>query len=240
MPEESVLEHTITPKSILRHRPIGKRPTVVPIVVQRTSRPSSPEPAHDASKGKRLTQTRKGQHISQTQLPLSVTQKAERGSGLASVPRRLLKPWTSKPWPVFHAHPLVFLGLGMLLMLTLWFIFSTVWGWGATLSDDLRFGRPRTYQVDAWVGHNEQQTGLPSHFIVVNLNRRIEIIEIAGSDPAHTRIYSGPQLYGARDELLPATVSFVTPRGKQYPNMVLLVGGSRVVYLNIHGTFTLQ
>jgi hypothetical protein len=136
-------------------------------------------------------------------------------------------------------HPLLLLGLGMLSMLIVWTMLSAVTGWVRITLDNLQYGRPRTFQTDAWVGHHEQ-TGLPSHFIVLNLHRHIDIIEIQGSDPSHTRIYPGPQLSGTQDALTPATVRFVTPRGKKLPNMILLVGSSQLTYLNTGQAFVPQ
>ncbi len=151
----------------------------------------------------------------------------------------LVKLQRAKHWTLFQAHPLLLLGLGMIGMLLLWVVLSSVWSWAGVTLDDLHYGRPRTYQTDTWVGHNEQ-TGHPSHFIALNLNGRVEIIEIAGGDPTHTRIYPGPQLYGTLGELTPVTIRFVTPSGKKYPNMIVLFGGSQLVYLNVGGTFILQ
>jgi hypothetical protein len=121
--------------------------------------------------------------------------------------------------------------MGMIVMLILWALLSMVFGWLTTLSDDLRYGRPRTFQTDAWVGHNEQ-TGVPSHFVAINLNRHIEVIEIQGGDAAHTRIYSGPQLYGATDDLVPVTLSFVDVNGDHRLDMLVNFQGSRMVFIN--------
>ncbi len=62
-----------------------------------------------------------------------------------------------------HVHPLLYLGVGMLGMLVLWMLLSAALGWFNTTLDDFRYGRPRTFQTDAWVGHNEQN-GVKSHF----------------------------------------------------------------------------
>lgn len=137
-----------------------------------------------------------------------------------------------------YAHPLVYIGLGMVAMLTLWVGLSLALGWSQTLLDDLRYGRPRTYQTDAWVGHNEQN-GSPSHFIALNLNRHIQVIEIQGNDPAHTRIYSGPQLYGAGDDLAPVTLRFLDVNGDHRSDMIVTFQGSRIVYINESGGFRL-
>src|SRR2546422_5083199 len=36
----------------------------------------------------------------------------------------------------------------------------------------------------------------PSHFIFLNLNRHVVIVELPGGDSPHSRIYNGPTLFG--------------------------------------------
>jgi hypothetical protein len=151
--------------------------------------------------------------------------------------RKLRKPAeVAKQWKQMKAHPLLYLGLGMLTMLVLWMVLISLYNWYATTLDDLRYGRPRTFQTDAWVGHNEQ-TGSPSHFIAMNLNGHVEIIEIAGGDPAHTHIYNGPQLYGVDADLAPVTLNFADINGDHKPDMIVTFQGSRIIFINDHDTF---
>jgi hypothetical protein len=134
-----------------------------------------------------------------------------------------------------QAHPLLYLGVGMLVMLFLWTGLSAASGWFNTILDDIHYGRPRTFQMDAMVGHESGST--PSHFIAINLNRHIEIIELPGGDAAHARIYIGPQLFGEGDELIPVTLKFVDLNGDKKPDMLVDLRGSRVVFINEKGTF---
>ncbi len=80
-----------------------------------------------------------------------------------------------------RAHPLLLLGIGMIVMLMLWTLLTLVANWWNTTWDDIHYGRPRTFQVDAVVGHNDSASN-PSHFIALNLNGRIEVIEFPGDD----------------------------------------------------------
>nr|BBH91805.1 hypothetical protein KTA_00040 [Thermogemmatispora argillosa] len=136
----------------------------------------------------------------------------------------------------FQAHPLLYLGLGMLCMLLLWCLLLPLVSWGRTTLDDLRYGRPRTFQTDAFVGHNET-AGIPSHFIALNLNGHIEVIELPGGDPAHARIYSGPQLYDPDADLVPVTLSFADVNGDRKPDMLLHFQSTRLVYINDGSAF---
>ena len=55
---------------------------------------------------------------------------------------------------------------------------------------------------DAVVGHNDSPAN-PSHFIALNLNRHIVIIELPGADPSKAKIYTGPILLGDGQDLTP-------------------------------------
>jgi len=156
------------------------------------------------------------------------------GRPLAATPR--VKPLPRKQKNAHQAHPLLYLGIGMLSMVVLWTVLSGVIHWANVTLDDLRYGRPRTAQYDVVVGHTDSVAN-PSHFIVINLNRRIEVIEFPGSDPSHAHIYMGPQLYGVDDDLTPATLSFVDVNGDHKLDMILNVQGSHIVFINDQGTF---
>jgi hypothetical protein len=229
----------ITPRSALRHRPIleaGKRsatPATTTPIVQRASRIHSGE-AETNDDIAEWSRDESGEAAHTKGLP-----------GIAPASKRPAKPLPSLPHTetakakqkiVLQAHPLLYLGLGMLAMLLLWIVLGALFGWVNTFMDDIHYGRPRTFQMDAWVGHNEQ-AGTPSHFIAVNLNRHIEIIEIPGGDATHTRIYVGPQLYGANDELVPVTLAFADLNGDHKTDMVVTFQQSRVVYINDQGGF---
>lgn len=221
--EEQEQAH-LTPKSIVRHRPMTTSPSGTRTqtiskarqpITQRASRPrttaSQTKPESEASTSNSSTPARTPMPWARTE---PVTSPKTRQKGLQN------------SW-----HPLTYLGLGMTGMLLLWMLLSTALGWSQTLLDDMRYGRPRTFQMDAMVGHNEQP-GRPSHFIALNLNRNIQIIEIAGGDPAHTHIYTGPQLYGAHDDLVPVTLSFLDVNGDHHPDMLITFQDSRIVYIN--------
>ncbi|GLV61175.1 hypothetical protein KDH_79910 [Dictyobacter sp. S3.2.2.5] len=53
--------------------------------------------------------------------------------------------------------------LGMVIMLMLILIGQGVASWASMVVTDWQYGRPRTYQVDAFVGH--EVNGQPSHFV---------------------------------------------------------------------------
>ncbi|SRR6266571_523740 len=135
-------------------------------------------------------------------------------------------------------HWLFFMGVGMLFMLPLFLGGSALLNWLHVTVDDLQYGRPRTYQCDATVGHKDSPDN-PSHFIVVNRNRRIEITEYPGGDVSHARIFLGPTLYGEGQDLTPVTLSFKDVNGDHKPDMLvhILDANTIMVFLNTGVTF---
>jgi hypothetical protein len=97
--------------------------------------------------------------------------------------------------PPRKSHWMLTLGIGMILMLALYVGLMWVSNWWINRQLDATYGFPRTYQVDAVVGHNNDSPANPSHFIFLNLNGHVEIIEIPAGDASKTRIYIGPALF---------------------------------------------
>ena len=136
-------------------------------------------------------------------------------------------------------HWLVFMGLGMLVTLTLWAMGNLALNAYHTWQDDTRYGRPRTFQCDAVVGHNDSPSN-PSHFIAINLNRRVEIIEFPGGDATHARIFLGPTLIGDDQDLTPITLSFKDVNNDGKPDMLIHIQDQIVVFMNDNGQFRPQ
>ncbi len=130
---------------------------------------------------------------------------------------------------LFFAGAIIALVLAYLLV-------SGVTKWWQTWQDDLTFGRPRTVQLDQFVGHNEQD-GAPSHFIVQNNNRQITVVEYPGGDASKTRVLTGPRLFGKDSELAPIKVLFQDLNGDGHVDMVLSVENQEVIYINENSSF---
>jgi hypothetical protein len=133
--------------------------------------------------------------------------------------------------PRRNLHWSFLLGLGMLTMLGLWAASAAVLSWWNSHQLDSTYGTPRTYQTDQVVGHADS-TDHPTHFIAVNLNARITIIEIPGGNSAHARIYSGPALYADNGNSIPVTLEFKDANGDGKLDMIVHVGDQSIVYLN--------
>ncbi|MEO8972553.1 MAG: hypothetical protein ABI406_13245, partial [Ktedonobacteraceae bacterium] len=76
-----------------------------------------------------------------------------------------------------RVHWLLFVGIGMIAMLAVWVLGSSLLAWVSYEHDNIVYGMPRTYQTDAFVGHGGDSLQHPSHFIAVNLNRQVIIVE---------------------------------------------------------------
>ena len=136
----------------------------------------------------------------------------------------------------FNVHWLVFVGIAMLIMITGWVAFNALGSWWQTTQDDWHYGRPRTFQTDAVVGHNDSAIN-PSHFIAMNLNRHVLIIELPGGDATKARIFNGPILIGPGQDLAPVTLSFQDVNGDGLLDMIVNVQDAHFVYINANGTF---
>ncbi len=233
MPVLELTDH-LTPRSALHHRPIqddANQPSTAGItpIAQRASRLRSKKTEEDEEVSEWKRTTEDGDEV---------------GSRRASTaPRPIRTPTKHPPKPprrkrrgILRGHPLLYLGIGMMAMLALWTLLTMAVSWWSTTWDDLHYGRPRTFQVDAVVGHNDSSSS-PSHFIALNLHGRIEVVEFPGGDGAHARIYIGPQLYGNGDDLIPVTLSFVDVNGNHQPDMILHFQETRIVYVNANGGF---
>ncbi len=132
-------------------------------------------------------------------------------------------------------HWLVYLGLGMVAILLVWLGLSLLLTWWQGYQDDLHYGRPRTYQMDARVGHNDANT--PSHFLALNLNGHMEVIEFPGGDASHTKVYQGPTFVGDGSDLEIVMVHFKDVNGDGKPDLILSVKGATYVFINDQGAF---
>jgi hypothetical protein len=135
--------------------------------------------------------------------------------------------------------PILAIIVGMLLMALLAFVLSSLGSWWQLHQDDVTYGRPRTFQMDAVVGHNDSPAN-PSHFIFLNLNRHVEIIELPGGDGTHAHIYIGPTLFGDGQDLTPITGEFRDVNGDGKPDMIVHIQDQRLVFINTGTQFRPQ
>jgi len=128
--------------------------------------------------------------------------------------------------------PLMAILIGMVVMALLAVALSSFTSWWHIHLDDMQYGRPRTFQLDAVVGHGGDSATNPTHFIFMNLNRHIEIIELPGGDSAHARIYPGPILFGDGQDLTPVTAEIRDVNGDGKPDLIIHIQDQQLVFIN--------
>jgi len=126
----------------------------------------------------------------------------------------------------------------VLAVLAVYVVVGLAMGKLHVIVDDLRYGRPRTTQLNGFVGHDEA-AGQPTHLMAINLNRQVVIVELPGGDPAKTRSIAGPYLFGADEDLTPVVLSLYDADRDGQVDLLLDVRRELLVYLNKDGVFRL-
>jgi hypothetical protein len=160
---------------------------------------------------------------------MAVTQKSLRPA------QRAHSPSAALPQRLHYAIYVVTL---ILAAVAIYAVISLVVGKGRVLIDDMRYGRPRTTQIDAFVGH-EEAAGQPTHIMAINLNRQALIVELPGGDASKARTITGPYLFGANEDLTPLLLSLRDMDGDGQPDLLLDIRQEQIVYLNRDGEFRL-
>jgi len=133
--------------------------------------------------------------------------------------------------PSMWNHPLLTALLGAIAVLIAYQLLAGAMFWARVKVDDLRYGYPRSYQLDGFVGFGESN-GTPTHFVALNLHRQIVVLVTSGDDPSHTITLKGPYLFGSDEEYSPVTLRLVDVNGDGYPDVVLGVDHQQVVWID--------
>lgn len=123
----------------------------------------------------------------------------------------------------FMARVLVIIGLSLLVLSLGIMAFNALANWWQRHTDDVTYGMPRTFQTDQYVGHGDSSRH-PDHFIALNLNGTVEIMEINPQDIKLDHAY----YITNTDPLNPVTLTFPTIDGKQY--MYISIGEPNSAY----------
>lgn len=153
---------------------------------------------------------------------------APAGSAITSKAIDSPRPIARKGW---RRAPWLAIIMGMLIMIGLVPGLRAFGSWWQTHQDDGAYGRPRTYQLDAIVGHLDGANH-PSHFIFMNLNRHVVVMEFPGGDTTHALIYTGPTLFGDDGDLLPVTGEFKDVNRDGRPDMIVHIQDQTIVFVN--------
>ncbi len=136
------------------------------------------------------------------------------------------------------AHWSLWIGLGMIVMLSLWIGANAAITWWTNHQLNTTYDFPRTYQVDQSVGISDSPSH-PSHFIFENLAGKVLIIFFPGGDASHAKIYIGPTIFNDNADQVPVTGEF-KDLGNGKIDMIVHIGDQRIIYLNDGTQFNLQ
>ena len=125
--------------------------------------------------------------------------------------------------PRRHVHWFVYLGIFFIAVVAFSFALLAVGNWWQQKQDDWLYGKdPRTFQINAVVGHNDSSTS-PSHFIGLNLNGKIMVIELPGGDSSKARSYLVTTIQNNEGNP-PVKISFQDINGDGKVDMLVTIG----------------
>jgi hypothetical protein len=166
--------------------------------------------------------------------PAPTSARRYRGSSTRTTEQQPIARYPRRP-----LHGTVYIGLALLCMLVGFIVFSVLSTWWQHTDDYLHYGMPRTSQMDAVVGHQDSAAH-PSHFLALNLDGHLSVIEMQGGDLSKTVIYAGPIIYGQGADLVAVTLSVTHDQNGQ-PELVLHYQNNEVIlYDGKDGKFHLQ
>ncbi len=181
----------------------------------------------------RYQHTLPGQYRGQVVLPTPPQRvRRQRLTGNAPAPGQQHRPSTrrNKPWSLY-------LVTGMLAMTALVVGLNSLGSWWQHVQDGWAYGYPRTFQIDAVVGHNHDSSSHPSHFVALNLRGQVEVFELPAGDPTKVRVFLGPTISGEGADQVVVTISFADIDHDGTPDLILHYGDSAEVLDNKGGTF---
>jgi hypothetical protein len=154
--------------------------------------------------------------------------------------RHINAPSPQRPAPPVrtrrHVHPLLFVGLGLGITVLLWSGISWLVNWGTNELNTLKYGDPRTFQIDAVVGHRDSAQH-PSHFVAINLRGTITIIEFPAGDPSKARVLATTSVLSTNPGQAVVTLAFIDINHNDKPDMLITIDGVQSVLVNDGTTF---
>lgn len=208
-------------RSALRYRPIESNPPGPGPVIARQRR-SLPDTLTTAA------------HVEQDELDQVEENDPprRRSASMPAVPRKSTPPARARR----QFHLLFFVGLGLLATILLWIGITQLIVWGTNEYNTIVYGYPRTFQVDAVVGHGDSAQH-PSHFMAVNLHGTVTILEFPGGDPSQARELVSSSVLGPGGDQAVVTLRFIDLNHNGKPDMLIDVGGVQNVLVNDGKTF---
>jgi len=157
-------------------------------------------------------------------------------------PRRETTKLPPKPTKVINyrrfdrATLVIWVCIALIVMIVGWWLLSWVANWWQGVQDNMKYGNPRTFQADQYVGLGDSHDH-PDHFIAINLHGVIEVVQINPQDHTKDAVYV---LTNVGNESIPASLSFRDTSGNGKTDIVVTIGDSNpytIVMLNNGKTF---
>ncbi len=123
---------------------------------------------------------------------------------------------------------LAFVAIGML--------FQATAGWFTRSLDDVRYGFPRSVQINGYVGHGDERLS-PTIIRTMNVGGQITTHVMPGGDASRVQVLKGPYLFGADNEYVVAQPELHNLNGDEHVDLLVNVRGEVLVYLNDNGNF---
>ena len=139
-----------------------------------------------------------------------------------------------EPPPKKRSHWTLYVGIVFFAMVLGWISFTLLTNLLQVKEADWKYGNPRTYQIDQFVGHSDSKAH-PNHFVAVNIGGSIEVVELNTMNPKDDHIY---MITTVADALTPVTLNFadLNHDGKLDMVVTIGVGNSYAVVLLNDGT----
>ena len=126
-------------------------------------------------------------------------------------------------------HWLVISGLSMMFLLLLWAFLSWFTSWIANNQLNATYEYPRVSQADAIV-YPGDTSDHPSHYLFLNLQGTVLIVELPHGDSAKARIYKGPTLFSDNADQIPVTGEFRVVNNRV--EMLVHIQDRVILYIN--------
>ena len=117
----------------------------------------------------------------------------------------------------------------MIALILLWAGLSWLVSWIQNNQLNATYEFPRVYQADAVV-YAGDTADHPSHYLFLNLQGTVLIIELPHGDSAKAKIYKGPTLFSDNADQVPVTGEFRVVNGKV--EMLVHIQDRIILYVN--------
>jgi hypothetical protein len=187
-----------------------------------------------------MTSTRSRSHAPTTDTYVEIDEEGEevytRPPTRSSARRYDLTPYAQRAdrrteaLPRQGKHPMFYVGIFLVIVVAFLTAYTLIPPALQNWHDDSTYGYPRTFQIDANVGHGGME-----HFIALNNHGTIEVLEIPTypSPTNQPRLYIIVRLSSQGADLVPATLSFpdVNDDGKPDMQVTVLDGSNPSVWV---------